>query len=328
MPPDDIDDEAQDEDSTPTDKSQPQLARPTTCSQQQVPVSQIFDLGAPSDSENSEYDSAPLGDIHTRPQINSGSKQERAISSEKVALNGGSKQERIPATQVVGSEPTIVVSVEKADPASIATLTATSPLTVRSRPPLGDAPENASIFTVSRWSWAHLEDTQDRKRVVSKAICELSSADKEVIRQRLQKVGRASMVREIPACVDMLLRGDTKMPGILPQDLPKIINFTRLFFCWWLCGNYLAKTPSEVDLAELRDCLRDSSTDPTTFCDYVGTVLNTTFSPAALHRSTQPSQNEIIIISDDDDEPPPRPPRRRKSDTNKPGSQGEVISID
>jgi hypothetical protein len=196
---------------------------------------------------------------------------------------------------------------------------APTPKIVRPRPLLGDAPEHASIASVSRWTWAQLEETQDRKRTVSRAIYELSSMDREIMRQRLQKVGRSNMVREIPACIDMLLRGDKRMPGILPQDLPKIVTFTRLFLCWWLCGNFLHKDPSGEELEELADCLRERSPDPSTFCDYVDTVLSTTFSPEALSKPTQPSQAEIIEISDDD-EPPAPVVARRKANVDKPGS--------
>ena len=213
----------------------------------------------------------------------------------------------------MASDPLIVDTIETPGPAAAATTSTT----VRSRPPLGDAPEHASIATVSRWSWSQLENTQDRKRVVSKAINDLSSTEREMIRQRLQKVGRANMIREIPACVDMLLRGEQRMPGILPKDLPKIVTFTNLFLCWWLCGNYFEKEPSELDLEELADCLRHHSPDPATFCDYVGTIFSTTFSHAALSRPTQPSQAEIIEISDDD-EPFSQLPTRCKNSVEKP----------
>lgn len=55
---------------------------------------------------------------------------------------------------------------------------------------------------------------------------------REVIRERLQKVGRANMIRELPACIAMLSREEKRMPGILPQDLSEIVRFTGLFLCW------------------------------------------------------------------------------------------------
>jgi hypothetical protein len=191
--------------------------------------------------------------------------------------------------------------------------------TVRSQVPFGDAPEHASIATVNRWSWSELEGTQDRKRVVSKAIYALSSTDRESIRQRLGKIGRANMIRELPACVNMLLRGENKIPGILPQDSPKIVIFTKLFLCWWFCGDYIAQEPSKQHLEELADSLREGSPDPATFCDYAATVLGTTFSRTAVNNPTQPSQAEIIEISDDD-EPPPRISMQRQRNIDKPGS--------
>ena len=109
------------------------------------------------------------------------------------------------------------------------------------------------------------------------------------------------------------------MPGVLPQVLPKIARFTKLFLCWWLCANFLHKDPSREELDELTDCLRKRSQDPATFCDYVDTVLNTTFSVEALSRPTQPSQAEIIEISDDDELPTPSV-IRRKANIDKPGS--------
>lgn len=209
----------------------------------------------------------------------------------------------------LSSDPALLDTIETSAPAIVAP----TPRVARSRAPLGDAPEHASIASVSRWSWAQLEETQDRKRVVSRAIYEMSSTDREAVRQRLHKVGRMNMIREIPACVEMLSRGEKRLPGVLPQDLPKILKFTRLFLCWWLCGNYLQKVPSQTDLEELAGCLRERSPDPPAFCDYVDTVLSTTFSLEALDKPTQPSQAEIIEISDDDEVSAPVVNRHRAS---------------
>jgi hypothetical protein len=222
-----------------------------------------------------------------------------------------------------GSDPVIADTIESPDPPVAATVFTP----VRSRVPLGDAPEHASIATVSRWSWAQLTNTHDRKRIVSKAIYDLSSTDREMIRQRLHNIGRANMTREVPACVDMLIREDTRMPGILPQDLPKIVTFTKLFLCWWLCGNYFAEAPSKWHLEELSGCLGQNSPDPSTFCDYVDTVLDTTFSRTALSNPMQPSQAEVIEISDSDDEPLPQVLKRRRSNMDKPGSSQKSPTI-
>jgi hypothetical protein len=180
---------------------------------------------------------------------------------------------------------------------------------------VGDVPENASIATVRQWKWKDLVETQDRKRVVSKAVYEMSSESREMIRSRLQFMGRVNMVREIPVCIAMLVRGDQRMQGVLPRDSPKIITFTKLFLCWWLCDNYFQEAPSQWNLEELVQCLEGDSPDPTTFCDYLNTIMATTFSPDALEHPERPSQAEVITISDDEDDIPHRPVKRRKSST-------------
>ncbi|UPX12485.1 uncharacterized protein EKO05_0003030 [Ascochyta rabiei] len=248
---------------------------------------EVIDLGTPSDSSDPETDHEVLKDSSAMP----------ARSNER---RGHGRQ-----THSLVPEPISADIVEIPSPVASAVVFTT----MRPGTPLGSAPEHASVATVSRWSWPQLTDTQDRKRVVSKAICDLSSTQREMIRQRLQNVGRANMIREIPACVDMLLCGDARMPGVLPQDLPKIVTFTKLFLCWWFCGNYLSEDLSKLQLEKLARCLRRDSADPTTFCDYVSTVFSTTFSHAALSNPMQPSQAEIIELSDDD-EPLPQPLQR------------------
>lgn len=290
LPPNPVSDgEEQDESLVTVDQTQPPTAQPTNHVQHKNLLYEIIELDSPPDSEASGDESVQIIKNQTPVQVN----------------NGNKRQQMTPPIILAGYS-AVTASVETTRPASAAT----SPLPVSSRALLGDAPESASISTVNRWSWAELEETQDRKRVVSKAICELRMTDREIIRQRLQKVGRANMVREVPGCLDMLLRGNKRMPGILPQDLPKIMNFTRLFLCWWLCGNYIQKEPSGLDLTELRDRLRDGSSEPSIFCDYVRTVLSTTFSHAAFSRPTQPSQAEIIEISSGDEEPLSQLPHR------------------
>ncbi|KAF1362044.1 hypothetical protein EJ07DRAFT_108179 [Lizonia empirigonia] len=260
---DDEEQEEEEENEVPLASNRAGLSAVQSCSySQQHSPSQVIDLGTPSDSSGSEDDHG---------------QKTQAFSSASIS--------------------TVVDTIEDPDPASAEI----SPTTAHPQVPLGDAPEHASISTVRRWSWSQLQDTQDRKRVVSKAIHEMSPTDRETLRQRLQKVGRAAMAREIPGCIYMFLRGDQNMPGILPQDLAKIVTFTRLFLCWWLCGNYFEEIPLKSRLEELVDCLQQQSPDPGTFCDYVDTVLSTTFSPTALKDPMQPSQAEIIEISDDDE---------------------------
>ncbi|RYO02680.1 hypothetical protein AA0119_g5158 [Alternaria tenuissima] len=165
----------------------------------------------------------------------------------------------------------------------------------------GDGPESASIATVRRWRWEDLVEHLDRKRVVSKVIQELKSNDREMIRGRVQNIGKTSLIREMRACVNMLCKGETKLQGVLPRDMPKILTFTTLFLSWWFCCNY-SKGPeaSSRDLEELKDCMDDGTAETSTFYDYVYTIMGTTFSEQALQHPDQPSQAEIIEISDDD----------------------------
>ncbi|KAF1832795.1 hypothetical protein BDW02DRAFT_502139 [Decorospora gaudefroyi] len=176
--------------------------------------------------------------------------------------------------------------------------------TVPVRKPInhGDEPENASIATVGRWRWTDLAENQDRKRVVSKAIHEMKVQDRELIRNRIRYVGKPSLVKEMGACVEMLRRGESKLQGVLPRDMPKIITFTNLFLSWWFCRNYTRQQgASRRDLGELKQCMEDGSAETGIFYDYVSTVMGTTFSPQALQHPERPSQAEIIEISDDDD---------------------------
>jgi hypothetical protein len=165
----------------------------------------------------------------------------------------------------------------------------------------GDGPESASIATVRRWRWEDLVEHLDRKRVVSKVIQELKSNDRETICGRVQNIGKTSLIREMRACVNMLCKRETKLNGILPRDMPKILTFTTLFLSWWFCCNY-SKGPeaSNRDLGDLRDCMDDGTAETSTFYDYVYTIMRTTFSEQALRHPDQPSQAEIIEISDDD----------------------------
>ncbi|KAH6622279.1 hypothetical protein C7974DRAFT_219367 [Boeremia exigua] len=299
LPPDATSDgESQGEPSVLNNKAQSPTARPT-------PPSQIIDLGSPSDTSEPEDDEVPLTGVSATPvQYIDGNDPDQKVQI------GASTSDSI-----------IIDTIESPLRGSVATSTPT----VHSRALLDEAPEHASVSTVNRWSWDQLEETQDRKRAVSKAINELSSTERRTIKQRLQSVGRANMVREILTCIDMFLRGDNKIPGVLPQDLSKIVTFTKLFLCWWSCSNCFKRDLSKLELAELAECLRQHAPDPATFHDYVSTVLSTTFSHAALSRSTQPSQAEIIEISDDD-EPPSQLPVRRKSNNDK-GGLGENPAI-
>ncbi|KAF1940927.1 hypothetical protein EJ02DRAFT_455593 [Clathrospora elynae] len=198
---------------------------------------------------------------------------------------------------------------------------------IQEHPPInhGDEPEHASITTVRRWRWTDVISNLDRKRVVSKAIHEMRFEEREVIRSRIRHVGKANLIKEVEACVTMFARGDSRMQGVLPRDLPKIIIFTNLFLSWWFCNNYFSQpTASREQLEELKNHIDDRTAETGTFYDYVRTILTTTFSEKALQHPERPSQAEIIEISDDD-EPLTQPTAQwRKSTSNR----GPVIVID
>jgi len=195
----------------------------------------------------------------------------------------------------------IAESIEPVASESYRSLDTSGPLSLRNPTTYGDEPENASISSVRRWRWQELIAHSDRKRVVSKIIFEMRPSDRELIRNRVQ-LGRSTLLKEIPACINMLCRRESKLQGVLLRDMPKIISFTNLFLSWWFCRDY-AKEPnaSVADLEELKRCIEDGSAETATFCNYTHTIMRTTFSEQALQHPEQPSQAEIIEISDDDD---------------------------
>jgi hypothetical protein len=165
----------------------------------------------------------------------------------------------------------------------------------------GDEPENASIATVRRWKWGDLVEHLDRKRVVSKALNEMKSDDRESIRSRIKLIGKTSLIKEIRACIDMFCREEMKLQGVLLRDMPKYLSFTKLFLSWWFCCNYAhGPRASKTELEELKECMDSGVAETSTFYDYVYTIMGTTFSENALQHPDQPSQAEIIEISDDD----------------------------
>ncbi|KAH9860001.1 hypothetical protein IAQ61_011785 [Plenodomus lingam] len=165
----------------------------------------------------------------------------------------------------------------------------------------GDEPEQASLATVRRWLWRDLIETQDRKRVVLKALHELHAADRENIRSRLKVVGKAKCRQEIKAYINMLSRDEPRIHGVLQRDFVKIQIIGRLFFSWWYCDDYSTKAPSRADLGELSDELSNSPLDLDVFYDFLCKIMDTTFSQEALQHPDRPSQAEIIEISDDED---------------------------
>jgi hypothetical protein len=282
-PVDDYDDEDEDEDEAISngldgtdhglDRARQEHGLPTRPIQ---PPVEVIDLGSPSDPSDDEQDGMI---VDSSPPPNLTSSPHRFHTPDSVP------------TDTV--EPT--ASAPRPPPT-------TRTATTHSLAHLGDEPENASIASARRWRWPDLISTQDRKRIVTKALLELPASSRETIRARLRTVGKADLVREIPACIHMLARNETKLHGVLPRDMPKIVTFTKLFLCWWLGDNYFRVEPLKWQLDELQRCLADGSPDPGTFCDFLDTVMRTTFSLDALRHPELPSQREIIEISDDDEE--------------------------
>ena len=240
--------------------------------------------------DDSDDDQAPNGTIEPHSQI---AAHQLKPSAEIIDLGS-------PSETSGGEEENAMFLDHSTEPAT------TIAATVEPQPPTsnashGDDPEYASIATVLRWRWADLVNAQDRKRIVSKVVHEMGTEDRELIRTRLRQVGKSNMTREIFACVGMLVKGESRMYGVLLRDLPKIVTFTRLFLSWWFCDNCFREQPSIWHLKELQQCLDDGSSDPRTFCNYLDTIMATTFSEEALRHPERPSQAEIIEISDDDE---------------------------
>lgn len=193
---------------------------------------------------------------------------------------------------------------------------------------LGDEPEHASIATVQRWKWSDLTGTQDRKRIVSKAVLELRGEDREQMRGRLKFVRRATLAREMNSCIDMLSRGDINMLGVLPRDLPKIRIMTSLFFSWWFCDQFSHRIPQMRQLEELAQCSKEDNLLSNMFLDYLSTLMSTTFSKEALQHPLRPSQSEVIDLVSDDEEmaPPPSTAQREQASRIFQGSQ-EAFAI-
>ncbi|KAF2637796.1 hypothetical protein P280DRAFT_377279, partial [Massarina eburnea CBS 473.64] len=166
---------------------------------------------------------------------------------------------------------------------------------------LADKPGLSSITSVSRWDWNTLVAKRDRPRIVMKILHEVSSEDREMIRTRLNELRKQTLLKEIRYCVHMFIRGEAKIPGVLPRDLAKVVTCTKFFLCWWLADNYFKKTAPEWRLEELSQCLESGSEDIGIFYDWVRYILANTFSKEALRKPFAPSQAEIITISDDDD---------------------------
>ncbi|KAF2819112.1 hypothetical protein CC86DRAFT_375290 [Ophiobolus disseminans] len=270
------------------------------------PPLEIIDLGSPSDSSQEQPDDMVI-DSSPLPGAEFGEQQ-------------SSSPDRFHTPDSVMADAAVESVVEKPLQPVVPAQASTTFRPPRARPQqqYGDEPEKASITSARRWKWEDLVATQDRKRIVTKALLEMKVDDRETIRGRLSTVGKADMIREIPACIRMLAKNETKMQGVLARDMPKIVTFTRLFLCWWLCDNYFRAEPSKWRLEDLERCIEDGSPDPSTFCDYLSTIMTTTFCFEALRQPDQPSQAEIIDISSDDDEPAPKPATQRRSQMQRP----------
>ncbi|KAI4923232.1 uncharacterized protein J4E92_007988 [Alternaria infectoria] len=250
----------------------------TTSALQADASNEIIDLGSPPDSSDIEDGNA------LPSRINIGAEADPLED-----LTHSSTQDSVIADSV---EPIMYAHPGLLEPDGLSTRTPINH---------GDEPENASIATVRRWKWEDLVEHLDRKRVVSKVIHEMKFNDREVIRNRIRLVGKTNLIKEIRACIGMLCRRETKLQGVLPRDMPKILAFTKLFLSWWFCSNYFqGPDASKKDLEELRRSMDSGAAETNTFYDYVYTIMGTTFSEKALQHPDQPSQAEIIEISDDD----------------------------
>ncbi|RAR14195.1 hypothetical protein DDE83_002462 [Stemphylium lycopersici] len=252
-------------------------------------ATEIIDLGTPSESSNvGERNASPFDPLIMSEYNNNGNPirhHRRSLTPDSVIADS--------------IEPTYDECGVLPNP-NTACLSSTLPLRIPTNH--GDEPEKASISSVRRWQWTDLAENLDRKRIVSKALLEMKPGDRELVRSRIRLVGKIGLLKEVGACVSMLRRGETKLPGTLLRDMPKIMNLTNMFLSWWFCRNYSnGHRASTAELEELKHCIDKGSAGTTTFYNYVYTVMGTTFSEQALQHPERPSQAEIIEISDDDD---------------------------
>jgi hypothetical protein len=260
------------------DRLQPNISSPLV-----EPANVIIDLGSPSQSPG-------LDDGNPSPSANDMGAAAHPVEDQFDVQTESFTQDSVIAESV---EPVIYANPGFIEPEG----------GLPTRIPInhGDEPENASIATVRRWRWDDLVEHLDRKRVVSKVIQEMKFNDREVIRSRIRIVGKTNLIKEIRACIGMLCKGETKLQGVLPRDMPKILTFTKLFLSWWFCSNYFHQAEaSQKELKELKELMDNGGVETSTFYDYVSTIMGTTFSEKALQHPDQPSQVEIIEISDDD----------------------------
>jgi hypothetical protein len=232
---------------------------------------EIIDLGSGSESPASQQTDMDVDELLDSIEL----------GAEAVPNVGGPSS----ATRVDTPEPMIPVVVE--------------PDMIQSK---GPHPELASIYAVSQWDMNELTARVDRKRIVMKVVHEMGTANRELIRTRMNFVRKKDLLMEVPACISMLSKEETKMRGVLKKDTYKIVAFTKLFLCWWLAGDYFANQQvTEWRLAELSSSLETGCQDLEIFFDWLRHILANTFSEEALKTSYVPSQAEIIIISDDED---------------------------
>ncbi|KAF2114788.1 hypothetical protein BDV96DRAFT_493643 [Lophiotrema nucula] len=164
-----------------------------------------------------------------------------------------------------------------------------------------DRPEDASFATVAGWRWDDLVEHNDRKRLIMKLIQKMSEDERDVVRGRLQ-VKKHRLLAEIPDCTNMMLRGESRMPGVLPRDQEKIVKWTQLFLSWWTCDDCLKQPPSASQLNELAQCLQDESRDPDDFYEWIMHIMAKTFKKGSysLKASGPPPGTEVIVLSDSD----------------------------
>ncbi|KAF2750422.1 hypothetical protein M011DRAFT_465178 [Sporormia fimetaria CBS 119925] len=190
------------------------------------------------------------------------------------------------------------------------------------RPPVptidrSQIPENASVYTISRWSWAELTSNLDRKRIIMKCLQEAPAPTRESIGARVRVVRRDALIQEIKTCVSTFL--DSGYPLATPDPNytaagTGAIYFTKLFLSWWLADDYFnsGKAADRVRLVELRGFLQNGVDDPAVFCGWVTFVMDRTFSKEALKNVSRLSQQEVIVISSDDEDARPQASHKKR----------------
>ena len=94
------------------------------------------------------------------------------------------------------------------------------------------APENSSAADIASWTWKELDQRGDRKRIIIKILSEMDLTDRNMMKERIQKVPARDFIDEVGRGLGALLRKDLRLSGVQQETFPKIIKFSRLYICW------------------------------------------------------------------------------------------------